>query len=202
MSNAKPIKNISPNHLENICYWGTKALYTKAAKLALEFGVPLSFHNDQSFEMMTTVDSSDENCLCVTKLNNIGAVVCLNSNIAQGLETLENYFKATSFRVLASAQDEGDSRFLLDFVDYKPEQLTFSETIKPLNLNMNAVSIICSKDLSDEIRKKTMSSLTEFNIKRLLESKNRMTFFVDSEDSHILINTLHQAIVAPSQDKN
>lgn len=202
VSNAKPIKSITPNHLENICYWGTKALYTKAAKLALEFQVPLSFHDDINFNKMTAVEFSDEDQYCLTRLNNIAAVVCLKSNISQGLEILEKHLMATPFRVLASAQDQGDSRFLIDLVDTKPSQLGFNESIKPLNLNMHAVSLISSLDLEDTIRRQVMSRISDYDVKRLLESKNRMTFFIESEVSDTFINTLHQAIFEPSHDKN
>jgi len=198
---AKAIKFITPNHLENICYWGTKALYTKAAKLALEFSVPLSFHDDKSFEKMTQVTFTDEESLCITQLSNVAAVACVDKNISSGLETLEKHFEPTPFRVLASAQDQGTARFLLDFIDRKTDSLNFDALIKPLSLNMSAVSIITALEIEDDKRRNVMSLLNKFEIKRLLESKNRMTFFVESEHSTKLIQTLHQEIVEPSQDK-
>ena len=199
---AKAIKYITPNHLENICYWGTKALYTKAAKLALEFNVPLSFHDDKSFERMTQVNFTDEESLCITQLSNVAAVACVDKNISLGLEALEKHFNTTPFRVLASAQDQGTARFLLDFIDRDTNSLVFDNLIKPLSLNMNAISIISSLDLEDKTRKTALSLLSDFEIKRLLESKNRMTFFIESDHSTKLIQTLHQGIVEPSQDKN
>ena len=198
VKDAKAINSITSSHLEDICYWGTKALYTKAAKLALEHNVPLSFYNDINFERMTKVESTDEQSYCITLLNNIVAVVCLNKNISQGIEALNEHFTPTPFRVLASAQDHEDSRFLLDFIDTKTLGLNFNNSIQALNLNMKAISLISSSNLQDSERRKIMSSISKFSIKRLLESKNRMTLFVESEDSSPLINTLHQAIIVPS----
>jgi aspartate kinase len=202
VDNARPIRTIAPDHLENICYWGTKALYTKAAKLALEFRVPLTFHDDDSFEMMTKVEASKEESFCITSLNNIAAVMCTNKSIGQGLETLEKHFYASPFRVLASAQDAGDSRFLLDFIDTKPSNLEFSEQVKALNLNMRAVSVISSQDLNDSYRRQILKATKESHVLRLLESKNRMSFFIESEVLDRFINKIHQAIFEPSQDKN
>jgi len=198
---AKKINVISPEHLEAICHWGTKALFTKAAKLASEFNVSLTFHSDQSFETMTSVETASENTHCITRLKNIGAVVCEKKNISQGHVCLKKHFSSTPFRLLASAEDNGDSRFLLDFIDTQTNKLEFNDSIKPLSLESEAVSLVSSHELSDKLKERALKSVEDFSIKRLLESKRRLTFFVDKKDSKDFTNRLHQGIFEPSHDK-
>ena len=193
-SSAQPIKHITPSHLENICYWGTKALYTKAAQLALEHNVPLSFHSDLDFGKHTEVKPTKEVSFCVTLLDNIASVLCSQKSIAEGFQTLKKHFNSMHFRLLASAKDHNDSRFLLDFMNTPTEQLHFNEEVQPLNLNMKAVSFISSHNINEKQREDIMKSIKNFNVRRLLESKNRITFFIDSSDKSPFIKSLHKFI--------
>ena len=194
VKNAKRILNIHPEHLESICYWGTKALFTKAAKLAAD--VPLSFHSDQSFKKMTCVSATDEKSFCLTRLKNIAAIVCPKQNISTGHKLLKDHFQSTAFRALASAEDNGDSRFLLDFIDTKTKHLKFNDLVRPLNLNMQSISLISSHDIEDPKKELALKSVQSFSIKRLLESQKRITFFIDEDDSKNFMIKLHEGVFA------
>jgi len=202
VKNSQLIKELNSEYLNEICLWGTKALHTKASLLAAEESLSFSFHDDQSFQMQTeVVKNTKEKNLNICKLSNIGVVVCPDQTIGGGFNLIKEKLGAENINVMASAIDQSTSRFLIDFKDLNTGLIKFDEHMKAQNLDFKAISLVSSLSLSEEQSNKAFKIAKKYDVKRVLTSQKRITFFTRDPKETELTNELHQEIVLPSQDK-
>ncbi len=196
------IKKLNSNYLNEICFWGTKALHTKASLLAAEESLDFSFYDDQDFRVQTeVVKNSKQSNLNICKLNNVGVLLCTNQTIGDGFNLIKEKLGADNINILASAEDQNTSRFLIDFKDLNTSLINFEKDIEPQNLDFKAISFVSNTYLSAAQNKKAFKISKNYDVKRVLTSQNRITFFMRASKEDQLINELHQEIVLPSQDK-
>lgn len=196
--NAKPIKNISHNFLKNMSGWGGKVIHEKAAILAQKNNTTLKFLDDVNFELITQTVSDCDN-YAISCLDSIITILIKNKEITHALDILNMNFKESdnqnNYKVIASAFDSGDSRFMIKTEpEVKENFISLIKSFKEheiLQTDLIGVSCIFSNQPSNEEVIGLYKAVEEVPIKRLLETSNRYTFFIKNEDKKRFLNSSH-----------
>jgi len=192
---AKPIENLDYNFMQSLSSWGGKILHDKAASFAQKNCTPVAFFSDESFQPCTQISN---NCLAntssIASLDSVIAVKIKDKQIPGAVNFLNDHFHETSFSILASAYNDSDSRFLIHAPKDKMNHFLSSDKIEVLDPSLTAVSLIFSEQQESEHLNSIISSLKNVQIKRFLETKKRLTFFVDKSEKETLITQLHKFV--------
>jgi hypothetical protein len=131
----------------------------------------------------------------------VGVLICQDQSIGQSYNIISETLGAENINVLASAEDQSTSRFLIDFKDLNTSLVNFDPRIEQQNLDFKAISLVSSVSLNEEQNKKAFSVSKGYDVKRVLTANKRLTFFIRGPNENQFMNELHQEIVLPSQDK-
>ena len=131
----------------------------------------------------------------------MGVLICQDQSIGQSYNIISETLGAENINVLASAEDQSTSRFLIDFKDLNTSLVNFDPRIEQQNLDFKAISLVSSVSLNEEQNKKAFSVSKGYDVKRVLTANKRLTFFIRGPNENQFMNELHQEIVLPSQDK-
>lgn len=193
IKNAKLIKKIDPHFLQTLSHWGAKILNDKASNFIIHKKVKTSFYSDTDFSQQTQIEPLDEPQLCLTHLDNIVAVETTSKNISQGSQFLESEFKNLNYQCLASAYDNSSARFLLKLKDHDSKQLPLADGLRLLKDRITCVSLISSAHIEKKLRQKLLGTLEDQKIQRLLETENRISFFIDENDKNSFMSSVFQS---------
>lgn len=193
-SGAKKIPELNYDFLKALSFWGGKVLHDKAALFVQEHKVPLSFMSDNTFEEQSLVTDSSNKSFVISVLNPIVALKVEGLKIPEALSALKSFFNKDSFKILASAFNSNDSRFLISISEDQLNIFTKQNKFEVLDAQVSAVSLIFSHPQKSEILSNIVAALKDFEIKRLLESEKRLTFFVSPQIKMELVKKLHSLI--------
>lgn len=192
---ANLIKELDYNFMQSLSSWGGQVLHDKAASFIKENQTDVQFLSDESFKSLTKITShSNQKNTSITCLDDVIAIKIDGLSIPDALSKIEKEFESLTFRVLASAHNDNDSRFLISTTKNHKEIFLNSKNISILNDSLNAVSLIFSEVQEQRNLSKFTAELNEFEIKRLLETPKRLTFFIDQTKKIELIKKLHSLI--------
>lgn len=193
---AKPIKEIDYNFLQSMSSWGGQILHDKAADFIKTNQTPVCFYSDdEDFKACTIIkNTTADPYFAIPSLDSVLAIKVENKEIPEALSFLESEFKDASFRVLASAFNDEDSRFLITAPADKLFCFVVSKKIKVLDNTLCAVSLLVNEPKQAADLSKIVQQLSDFKIKRFLETPKRLTFFIDKQKKMELIKKLHSLV--------
>lgn len=188
---ASIFESLSYDFMEKISAWGAKVLHDKAATYAINHSIPIGFYSDTDFQLKTSlVATAEQNLFCVGVLDDVLALQVTNQNIPSALEFLKSHFKNLNFKVLASAIDNGDSRFLIKTDLKSKAEFLKTDEVQILSDALCCVSLLFSNSQEEERLNHIVQSLGGFEVKRLLMTDKRLSFFIDKDKKKELVNKL------------
>ena len=98
--------------------------------------------------------------------------------------------------MLASAFNDDDSRFLITAPKDKIFCFVENKKIEILDEALCAVSVLISEPKESTELNKIVQQLSDFQIKRFLETQKRLTFFIDKQKKMELITKLHSLVLS------
>ncbi len=202
---AMPIKKLSHKFLEDLSAWGGSVIHEKAASLALREQVHLDFINDTSFELITSTDNKNYkgDNFCVSTLDSIITLTVTETQIPKAVEILNSELShensKPNYKVLASAFDSTSSRFMIKSeVEDQPEiieKIINSKHLDILKTDLIGISCVFLNEPSSNKISGLFKSVENISVKRLLETSNRYTFFIDKKDKEKFINLSHDFLI-------
>jgi len=201
--NANPIRELSHIFLKNISGWGGKVIHEKAAILAQKNNTKLKFLTDKSFELITETRNTCNN-FAISCLDSIITISIKEHGIAQALELLNTNLEKTenhqNYKVIASAFDSGDSRFMIKTEpELKEILINLIKNFKNhdiLQTDLIGVSCIFSNQPLNEFINGLYKAVEEIPVKRLLETSQRYTFFIKEDDKSNFILKAHSFLTS------
>lgn len=206
---AQLIETLDFRFLNELSEWGAKIIFDKAAKWAWKKNVGLNFFSDDSFQKQTETQAACSKLqFSVTSLESIVTLKVSDCSISQGMNFLETSFredKDASFKVLASVKDGSDSRFLIKSSEQEKKNILkwidSVPSVTCLSDRLCAVSCVFSEPIEQSLVFSLLNQTREYNVTRLLNSSNRITFFIDLEQKDSFISTAHDHLAAELGNK-
>lgn len=195
INNSKLIEELDHHFLQSLSSWGGEILHDKAADFIKEKQITLCFLSDTTFKPLTYIKnhSANEN-FAVTCLDDVIAVKIAKKQIPSALEFLNDKFSELSFKILASAYNDEDSRFLISTNSAHKNIFIKDQALEVLDDSLIAVSALFSHSKDSRELAKIVSQLSDFEIKRFLETSKRITFFINKTKKMELVSKLHSIL--------
>ncbi len=195
VNDSKIIKELDYNFLQSLSSWGGQILHDKASDFIKKEQTPVCFLSDQSFKPLTYIKNHTNNeSFAITCLDNVIAVKIADKKIPEALSLLNETFSELTFNILASAYNDDDSRFLINTSLSHKNIFLENKDLETLDDSLIAVSTLFTSPRNASFLAKTVSKLEQFEVKRLLETPKRLTFFVDQTKKMELVSKLHSIL--------
>ncbi len=192
---SQVIKELDYTFLQSLSSWGGQILHDKASSFIKKRQTSVCFLSDESFKPLTYIKNHTNNeSFVITCLDNIIAVKIADKKIPEALSLLNDTFSELTFNILASAYNNDDSRFLISTNANHKSIFLKNKNIDILDDSLVAVSALFTSPKDASFLTTTVSKLEQFEVKRLLETPKRLTFFVDQTKKMELVSKLHSIL--------
>lgn len=192
---ANLIEELDYNFLQALSSWGGSILHDKASDFIKEHQTTVCFLSDESFKPLTYIKNhTTKQSFSIACLDHVIAIKVNNKQIPEALSFLNENFSSLQFKILASAYNDEDSRFLIQTNEAHKTNFIDSDKIDTLDDSLIAVSAVFSEPQENSFLAETVSNLNGFEIKRFLETDKRLTFFVNQTKKMELVSKLHSIL--------